>query len=137
MDYYKVLEVDKNANDNDIKKAYHKLAAKWHPDKNPNNKEESEKRFKEISEAYDTLKDPNKRQIYNTPRGVSPMVNNMNMNHIFSNFSGGINFNFNLNGNTTTIQQQTFFQNGKRITKKTTTKIVNGKCIVSEEYIIG
>jgi len=53
VDYYKVLGVDKNATDDDLKKAYRKLAMKWHPDKNPQNKKEAEAKFKQISEAYD------------------------------------------------------------------------------------
>lgn len=63
-DYYKILGVDKSANDEQLKKAYRKLALKWHPDRNPNNKEEAEKKFKEIGEAYDVLTDPKKRNIY-------------------------------------------------------------------------
>lgn len=53
VDYYKVLQVDKSAKEDDLKKAYRKLAMKWHPDKNPNNKKEAEAKFKQISEAYD------------------------------------------------------------------------------------
>jgi DnaJ family protein B protein 4 len=53
VDYYKVLQVDRNAKDDDLKKAYRKLAMKWHPDKNPNNKKDAEAKFKQISEAYD------------------------------------------------------------------------------------
>lgn len=64
MDYYKILQVDKNANDHDLKKAYRKLAMKWHPDKNPNNKKDAEDKFKQISEAYEVLSDPQKRAIY-------------------------------------------------------------------------
>eukprot|EP00262_Sarcandra_glabra_P008255 TRINITY_DN21586_c0_g1_i1.p1 TRINITY_DN21586_c0_g1~~TRINITY_DN21586_c0_g1_i1.p1 ORF type:complete len:343 (+),score=57.14 TRINITY_DN21586_c0_g1_i1:79-1107(+) len=64
IDYYKMLQVDKNANDDDLKKAYRKLAMKWHPDKNPNNKKEAEAKFKQISEAYEVLSDPQKRAIY-------------------------------------------------------------------------
>ncbi|MQL93626.1 hypothetical protein Taro_026270 [Colocasia esculenta] len=64
VDYYKILGVDKNAKDDDLKKAYRKLAMKWHPDKNPNNKKEAEAKFKEISEAYDVLSDPQKRAVY-------------------------------------------------------------------------
>jgi len=52
VDYYNILKVDKNATEDDLKKAYRKLAMKWHPDKNPNNKKEAEARFKQISEAY-------------------------------------------------------------------------------------
>ncbi|KAF4371602.1 hypothetical protein CsatB_000956 [Cannabis sativa] len=64
VDYYKILEVDKKANDDDLKKAYRKLAMKWHPDKNPNNKKDAETKFKQISEAYEVLSDPQKRAIY-------------------------------------------------------------------------
>ncbi|NWR49872.1 DNJ6B protein, partial [Regulus satrapa] len=64
VDYYKVLELQENASQVDIKKSYHKLALKWHPDKNPRNKEEAEKKFKEIVEAYETLSDPQKRSLY-------------------------------------------------------------------------
>jgi molecular chaperone DnaJ len=62
-DYYEVLGVDKNANEDDIKKAYRKIAIKYHPDRNPGNKEAEEK-FKEAAEAYDVLHDPQKRQQY-------------------------------------------------------------------------
>jgi curved DNA-binding protein len=64
-DYYKLLGLDKKAATEDIKKAYRKLALKWHPDKNPNNKA-AEERFKKISEAYAVLSDPKKREEYDT-----------------------------------------------------------------------
>ncbi len=62
-DYYKVLGVDKKATQEEIKKAYRKLAIKYHPDKNPDNKEIEEK-FKEINEANEVLSDPKKRKKY-------------------------------------------------------------------------
>ncbi|XP_050494485.1 dnaJ homolog subfamily B member 6-like [Bombus huntii] len=63
-DYYNVLGVQKTATNEDIKKAYRKLALRWHPDKNPENLEEANKRFKEISEAYEVLIDERKRSTY-------------------------------------------------------------------------
>ncbi|XP_013657758.1 dnaJ homolog subfamily B member 1 [Brassica napus] len=64
VDYYNVLKVSKNANDDDLKKSYRRLAMKYHPDKNPTSKKEAEAKFKQISEAYDVLSDPRRRQIY-------------------------------------------------------------------------
>ncbi|XP_017892973.1 dnaJ homolog subfamily B member 6-like isoform X2 [Ceratina calcarata] len=64
VDYYKVLEVQRTASSGDIKKAYRKLALRWHPDKNPENLEEANRRFKEISEAYEVLIDEKKRRVY-------------------------------------------------------------------------
>ncbi|PWA54338.1 hypothetical protein CTI12_AA434930 [Artemisia annua] len=63
IDYYNILKVNRNATDEDLKKAYRRLAMIWHPDKN-SNKQESESKFKQLSEAYDVLSDPQKRQIY-------------------------------------------------------------------------
>lgn len=63
-DYYSVLGVPKDADDEALKKAYRKLALKWHPDRNPDNKSTAEQKFKEISEAYDVLSDKNKRTVY-------------------------------------------------------------------------
>ena len=60
-DYYKILGIEKNAEEDEIKKAYRKLAKQWHPDKNPDNKK-AEDRFKQISEAYDVLSDVTKRK---------------------------------------------------------------------------
>lgn len=62
-DYYQILGVDKNASKDDIKKAYRKMAMKYHPDKNPDNKE-AETKFKEAAEAYETLSDDNKKSNY-------------------------------------------------------------------------
>ncbi|XP_043494356.1 dnaJ homolog subfamily B member 6-like isoform X3 [Polistes fuscatus] len=64
VDYYRILEVQRTATSNDIKKAYRKLALKWHPDKNPENLDEANKKFKEISEAYEVLIDEKKRRVY-------------------------------------------------------------------------
>ncbi|KAK0469589.1 DnaJ-domain-containing protein [Desarmillaria tabescens] len=63
VDYYKLLGVDRNADENEIKKAYKKMALKWHPDRNGGS-EEASKKFKQISEAFEVLSDKNKRAIY-------------------------------------------------------------------------
>ncbi|XVF50199.1 hypothetical protein PTKIN_Ptkin04bG0076900 [Pterospermum kingtungense] len=65
VDYYNILKVNRQATDEDLKKAYKRLAMIWHPDKNPSSKRpEAETKFKLVSEAYDVLSDPIKRQIY-------------------------------------------------------------------------
>lgn len=91
-DYYEVLGLDKNASEDDIKKAYRKLAIKYHPDRNPGDKVAEEK-FKEAAEAYDVLHDPQKRQQYdqfgfNGPQGGfgGGFGGSMDMNDIFSMF---------------------------------------------------
>lgn len=65
IDYYKVLGIDKNASDEDIKKAYRKLARKLHPDLNPNDKAAHQK-FQQVNEANEVLSDPEKRKKYDT-----------------------------------------------------------------------
>lgn len=82
--YYELLEINKNASVDEIKKSYRKLAIKWHPDKNPNNKDEAEIKFKAISEAYQVLSDPQKKEIYDT-YGEEGLKNNGGM--------GGTSFN--------------------------------------------
>jgi curved DNA-binding protein len=63
IDYYKVLELDRSASQADIKKAYRKLARKYHPDLNPNDKS-AQARFQQINEAHEVLSDPEKRKKY-------------------------------------------------------------------------
>ena len=62
-DYYQILEVERTATEGEIKKAYRKLAVKYHPDKNPGNKE-AESKFKEIARAYEVLGNAERRQMY-------------------------------------------------------------------------
>ena len=101
--FYNLLGITKNANDNEIKKAYRKLAIKYHPDKSPaDKKEEYTEKFKEITEAYEILCDPKKRQIYdqfgkdaalgnsNGPGGGGSGVNPFDIfNQFFSSHGGG------------------------------------------------
>lgn len=84
-DYYQVLGIDKKASPDDIKKAYRKLALKWHPDKNPNNKAAEEK-FKKISEAYAVLSDTEKRQQYDQFGSTDRFRQQYSQEDIFRNF---------------------------------------------------
>ncbi len=92
-DYYKILGVEKSATADEIKKAYKKVAIKYHPDRNPGNKEAEEK-FKQAAEAYDVLRDPDKRARYDQfgAAGVDGMgaggfgAHGMDLNDIFSQF---------------------------------------------------
>lgn len=90
-DYYNLLGIDKNSDENDIKKAYRKLAMKWHPDKNLNNKDEAEKKFKEISEAYEVLSDKEKRDLYDKygKDGLNGGGMHGDPSDIFKHFFGG------------------------------------------------
>ena len=84
-DYYQVLGVDKKATADEIKKVYRKLALKWHPDKNPNNKGAEEK-FKKISEAYAVLSDTEKRQQYDQFGSADQYRQQYSQEDIFRNF---------------------------------------------------
>lgn len=94
LDYYEILGVDKSASDADIKKAYRKVAMKYHPDKNPGDTKAEEK-FKEAAEAYEVLRDPEKRQRYdqfgkagvNGAGGFGGGGGFTDINDIFSHFS--------------------------------------------------
>lgn len=85
-DYYEVLGVSKDASKGEIKKAYRKLALKYHPDKNPDNLD-AESKFKEASEAYSILSDPDKRQNYDRFGSESAQQGSSNYSDIFSQFS--------------------------------------------------
>lgn len=85
MDYYSILDIPKSATIDDIKKAYRKLAMKHHPDRNGGD----DTQFKKIQEAYDTLSDPQKRQIYDDPAPQFSFNHDaMDMNDLFSQIFG-------------------------------------------------
>jgi len=85
VDYYKTLGVDKGASLDDIKKAYRKLALKHHPDRNPSDKKRAEEKFKDISEAYAVLSDPEKRKQYDE-FGTDAFRQKFTQEDIFRNF---------------------------------------------------
>ena len=89
-DYYSILGVDKNSTEEEIKKAYRKIALKYHPDRNPGD-EEAERKFKEAAEAYDILHDPDKRAKYDRGEELDPNSYNSfytgDFGDIFSRFS--------------------------------------------------
>jgi len=151
--YYQILELENNASLDDIKKAYRKLAVKYHPDKNPDNKEHAEEKFKEISQAYEILtnkdkyaQDPRFRQ-NNIPQ-INPhdlfqqifsqmnMQQNMPFGHpIFMNMSQGINV-VQMPANAVMRSTSTRIEDGKKIV--TITERVNGQTrvqtITSDAY---
>ena len=99
-DYYKLLGIPRSADDRAIKKAFRKLSVQWHPDKNPDNKEEAEEKFKKIAAAYTVLSDPEKRKIYDmggeeaikggagAGGGGNPFGGGFDPNEIFKQFFG-------------------------------------------------
>jgi len=163
VNYYEVLGVSENASPEEIRKAYKKLAIKWHPDKNPDNKEFAEEKFKSISEAYNVLSDPKKREEWETYRkggfnGDFTMNDFDDPFEIFNSFFGGrnpfedfFNDNINLNNNfefgfgnfgndgiSKSIKKTTVIKNGKTITRTETTIIdKDGKKKVEVSESIG
>ena len=140
-DYYSILEINKEADKDTIKNAYKKLALKYHPDKNIENKKESEDKFKEISEAYEVLGDEQKK--YNYDNGQNIIIHNHNPFDIFENIfkthNSHININLsNLNSNTNFSSTNTSTQiiGNKKITRiEKTIKTPNGAQTTIEERI--
>ena len=89
-DFYDILNVSKSASDSEIKSAYRKLAMKYHPDRNPDDKA-AENKFKEVSEAYDVLKDSQKRSAYDQfgHSAFNSSNGGQGQSHGFGGFSGG------------------------------------------------
>ena len=142
-DYYEILGIKKDATEAEIKKAYRKLALKWHPDKNPNNREEAEEKFKKINEAYSVLSDKNKRNQYDHG-GIHFDFGGFNANDIFKDFfggkdpfseffgddfGGGFNFGADFGENFGGSFQASFSSFSSMGSKKSFTKTVNGKTI--------
>ena len=126
--YYEILGVSRNSSEDEIKKSYKKLAIKWHPDKNPNNIIEAEKKFKERSEAYQVLSDHNKKELFDK-YGEEGLRNqdgpsmNSSPDDIFNMFFGG-----------RTPFNQHFNENSGRNIKKTDPKIINIPITLKEFY---
>ena len=147
-DYYEILGVKKDATEAEIRKAYRKLALKWHPDKNPDNKKEAEEKFKKINEAYSVLSDKNKRNQYDHG-GIHFDFGGFNADDIFKDFfgdkdpfsdffkfddddnifSGGFKFGADFGGNFGGEFQASFSSFTSSGSKKSFTKTVNGKTI--------
>ena len=139
-EFYKELELPNDADENDIKKAYKKLAIKYHPDKNPENKEEAENKFKKISEAYQALIDKEKyirENIGSSQKSTGVPHGFINPEELFRNFFNSQEFNnqfsssMNINIGNLGIRQGSVmrssnirFENGKKI--ETIVEVVNG-----------
>jgi len=142
--YYDILNINKDASYDDIKKAYYKLALKYHPDKNKDS--DAEEKFKEISEAYEILSDNNKRLSYDNNNNLNTNIfgnaydifnifqnqfhnQNIYINNIFSGFH-------NMNSIQTMKSVQTINNNGKQtIIEKTITTGINGIQTTIEKII--
>ena len=124
MNYYEILNLKKDATKSEIKKAYYKLAQKYHPDKvSENDREEATKKFQEIGEAYEVLSDPEKRKIYDVSgkEGLDSGFSGFSENpfDIFSRFFGGNGFPTNFPTNFSNNFSNSFSRTRKRKNKET------------------
>ena len=144
-DYYNILQISKNATKDEIKSAYKKLALKYHPDKNQNNKEFAEDKFKEISEAYQVLSDDKKKQNYDLGNNITvtnqnpfDIYNNIFENHknLFTNNHNIFDININNFSNFNSTNTTTQIIGNKKITRiERTQTTANGTRTSVEEKI--
>lgn len=138
MDYYNILKVNRNASLEDLKKSYRRLARTWHPDKNPIGGAEAEARFKQITEAYEVLSDPEKRAIYDQygEEGLKgmPPPGSQSRTATASGSSGPSNFRYNpsdpddiFNEFMASNKPYTFGQDRRRFQPAHRTSAVNGR----------
>jgi len=144
MDYYKILNVPSNINENELKKQYKLLALKWHPDRNENNKEEAEEKFKEISEAYSVLSDKKKRCEYDMKgRTINININpfdifkhtfnhDINIGNLAKPFSTSVNFSTNMKSSVYKKSSSVKIVNNIKIEE--TIEVTNGHTIKTIKY---
>tara|TARA_B100000900_G_scaffold415334_1_gene444842 strand:- start:3088 stop:3582 length:495 start_codon:yes stop_codon:yes gene_type:complete len=143
--YYKILDLNTGATDEEIKKAYKKLAVKYHPDKNIENKEEAEKKFKEIAEAYEILSNKDKyasnnsfRQQHFNSQFVNPheifnqIFKDMNISNNAFNTRMHVNINVPMQRNNIFRSTSVTIKDGKKI--ETINETING--VTSKKTII-
>lgn len=104
-DFYSILGVSRDCSEADLKKAYKKLALKWHPDRNAGNKEEAERHFKDVAEAFEVLSDVDKRAVYDRHGeeglkhgGAPPPPGGVRPGGFAGGMPGGVSFSFSGNG---------------------------------------
>jgi len=110
-DYYQILGVSRNATEKELKEAYRRLVRKYHPDLNPNNREEAEKKFREINEAYEVLSDPEKRKLYDKYGENWKYAENANQTY---QTHQGAHYNYKAYKDLEEILQEIFIGSGKR-----------------------
>lgn len=141
-DLYEILGVEKTSSDDEIKRAYRKLALKYHPDKNPDNTEEATEKFKEVTAAYNILSDEEKREKYDrfgivNDDDMHPDMNGMDINEIFRNMGVNIGGMFGGENKENKIQEHKVKVTPEDIYKGTKKKLkikVNKKCSECEGY---
>jgi molecular chaperone DnaJ len=126
MDYYAVLGLDKNVSEEDIKKAYRKLAKQYHPDVNPNNAE-AEAKFKEINEAYSVLSDPRQKSNYDRYGSAQSSGPNFDPGFNFGGFHGGFD--------PSSIFEEFF--GGRKFTEEFNSSINANLHITLKEFLLG